>query len=149
MGSLIMLKKSTATSPSSRHPYPDSRLRPKSTASAGKTIPLTNKRLGTSSMTHPQSWGAYSASDKRQSICPPFVYNESCWKSGSSFPAPPLPCQDWARIRGRYTTIQVQSSLKCPVTQWGPLLVETGRATSWSEGLSFSHLKARSYRLAD
>ena len=84
-GSLIMLKKSTATSPRSRYPYPRSRLRPKSTASAGKTIPLTNKRLGTSSMTHPQSWGAYSVSDKRQSICPPCVYNESCWKSGSSF----------------------------------------------------------------
>lgn len=147
-GSLIMLKKSTATSPRSRHPYPRSRLRPKSTASAGKTIPLTNKRLGTSSMTHPQSWGAYSVSDKRQSIRPPFVYNESCWKSGSSFFSP-LPCQGWARIRGRYTTIQVQASLKRPVTQWGPLPVETGRTTSsWSEGLAFSHLKARSYRLA-
>lgn len=59
-------------------------------------------------MTHPQSWGSYSGSDKRQSICPPFVYNESRWKSGSSFFFFffPLPRHRWARPRGSYTPIQ-------------------------------------------
>lgn len=146
MGSLIVLKKLIAKHSTPTHPPPPLHL-PKSTTSAGKTIPLTNKRLGTSSMTHPQSWSAYSGSDKRQSVCPPFVY-ESCWKSGSSFFLSPMSRfspMSRTRIRGRYTPFKVQSSLKCPVTQWGPLPVETQRATSWSGGLPFSpHFKARS-----
>ena len=79
-----------------------------------------------------------------QSVLRLFIMSHAGNQAAPFFFFFPLPCQGWARIRGRYTAIQAQSSLKCPVTQWGPLLVETGRATWWSGGLPFSsHFKAR------
>lgn len=129
--SLIVFKKSIAL-PAHPPPFPIHLFR------KGTKLPSTNKRLATSSLTHPQSWGTYSGSDKRQSICPPFVYNESCWKQAATF----LPSHVMVRqeLEADTPPFKVQSSLKCPatpvelsagpVTQWGPLLVETRSATA-------------------
>lgn len=79
IGSLIMLKKSTATSPPSRlPPPPQNPLLPQEKQSLWPT-----KDLGLPAW-FTLSPGAHTRFLIRGSQSP-FVYNESCWKSGSSF----------------------------------------------------------------